>query len=149
MKKVLVFLLLFVVVVLGVEAAYHWDYLSKGRVLPPQIMLENCDEVKVEVFKYDWDKEMALAIAKAESKCDVNAKGDTDLVFVEMGREYGYSVGAFQVRILPGREDCDTFDLKKNVECAYKLYKDAGDDFTDWTMYLNGNYKNYMWHTIW
>ena len=149
MKKFFLLLITLIIVVAGVEVIYKWDYISTGRVLPPQIMLENCDEVKNEVWKYDWDKEMALAVAKAESKCDINAKGDTDLVFNENNREYGYSVGAFQIRILPGREDCDTYDLKKNVECAYKLYIEARRTFTDWTMFLNGNYKNYMWHTIW
>ena len=88
-------------------------------------------------------------MAKAESKCNAEARGDTDLTFTENEREYGYSVGAFQVRILPGRENCDTYDLKTNVKCAYDLYVDAGRRFTDWTMFLNENYKNYMWHTIW
>lgn len=149
MKKFFLLLVTLIIAVAGVEIIYKWDYISTGRVLPPQIMLENCDEVKAEVWKYDWDKEMALAVAKAESKCNTNAKGDMDLVFNENGREYGYSVGAFQIRILPGREDCDTYDLGTNVQCAYKLYIDAGRTFTDWTMFLNGNYKNYMWHTIW
>ncbi|MBQ6570944.1 hypothetical protein IJI02_01205 [Candidatus Saccharibacteria bacterium] len=148
MKKLLLLLATFVVVVLGVEAVYHWDYLATGRILPPQITLENCEEIKTEVWKYDWDRELALAVAKAESKCDTQAKGDTDLVFMENGREYGYSVGAFQIRILPGREKCDTYDVEKNVKCAYDLYFDAGKNFNDWSMYLNGSYKNYMWHTI-
>ena len=147
MKKVLFYLLLIVAVFVGVLAIYKWDYLSTGRILPPQIMLENCEEVRKEVFKYDWNKEVALSVAKAESKCDTEAKGDTDLVFTENGREYGYSVGAFQIRILPGREECDTFDLSINVKCAYDLYLKAERKFTDWTMYLNGNYKNYMWHS--
>lgn len=148
MKKIFMLLVLFVLVFVGVEAIFHWDYLSTGRVLPPQITLENCDEVKKEIWKYDWDREIAFAIAKAESKCDTKAKGDTNLVFQENNREYGYSVGAFQIRIIPGREDCDTFDLETNIKCAYNLYKDAGEKWTDWTMFLNGNYKNYMWHTI-
>ena len=148
MKKVFMLLVLFVVVFVGVEAMFHWDYLSTGRILPPQITLENCDEIKKEIWKYDWDKEMAFAIAKAESKCDTKAKGDTDLVFTENNREYGYSVGAFQIRIIPGRENCDSFELETNVKCAYDLYKSSGEKWTDWTMFLNGNYKNYMWHTI-
>lgn len=146
MKKILTLLLVFVLAVAGVEAYFHWDYLSTGRILPPQITLENCEELKKEVWKYDWDKEMAFAVAKAESKCNANAKGDTDLQFSEGGKTYGYSVGMFQVRILPGREECDSFDIETNVRCAYKIYLDAGRKFDDWTMYTNGNYKNYMWH---
>ena len=149
MRKYFRLLLTLVAVVATVELAYHWDYVKTGRVLPPQITLENCEALRDEVWKYDWDREVALAVAKAESKCNVEARGDTDLTFIENGREYGYSVGAFQVRILPGREDCDTYDLKTNVKCAYDLYVDAGRRFTDWTMFLNENYKNYMWHTIW
>lgn len=149
MKKLLILLLILIVAVVGVEAVYHWDYLSTGRVLPPQITLKDCEMLKKEVFKYDWDREVAFAVAKAESKCDNFAKGDTDLIYKENDREYGYSVGAFQVRILPGREECDTFDLETNVKCAYKIYMDAGRKFDDWSMYINGNYKNYMWHTIW
>lgn len=148
MKKVFMLLVTFVVVVVGVEAYFHWDYLSTGRILPPQITLENCEGIKAEVWKYDWDKEMAFAIAKAESKCNTGAKGDADLVFHQSGREYGYSVGAFQVRILPGREECDTYDLATNVKCAYNIYIEAGRNFSDWTMFQNENYKNYMWHTL-
>ena len=81
---------------------------------------------------------------KAESKCNVNAKGDEDLTYEENGRVYGYSVGAFQVRILPGREDCDTYDLEKNVECAYNIYVAKGRGFTDWSMFLNGQYLEYL-----
>lgn len=149
MKRMFFLLILFVLVVAGVEAAFHWEYISTGRVLPPQITLEDCEDVRNEIWKYDWDHEVAFAIAKAESKCDKNAKGDTSLVFNEGGREYGYSVGVFQVRILPGREECDTYELPMNVKCAYNIYVGAGRNFTDWSMYTNGNYKNYMWHTIW
>ena len=147
MKKFFVFIFVFCFVYFGAMAMYQWENLVNGRILPPQIMLENCGEVREEVDKYDWDREVALAIAKAESKCDTNARGDTELVFHENGREYGYSVGVFQVRILPGREECDTFDLSTNVKCAYDLYLKAERKFEDWTMYLNGNYKNYMWHS--
>ena len=90
------------------------------------------------------DVKLATAVMKAESKCDAEAKGDLDLVYEEEGRQYGYSMGAFQVRILPGREDCDTFDLKKNVECAYNIYNEAGREFTDWSMFNNGKYRDFL-----
>lgn len=149
MKKVLTLLFLFVVVFLAVMGIYHWDYLSTGRVLPPNITIENCEDAVKEIQKYDWDKEMATAIMKAESKCDANAKGDVDLVFTEKGREYGYSVGLFQIRILPGRERCDTFDIATNVKCAYEVYSSAGGTWGDWSMYENGKYKDYIWRTLW
>ncbi|MBR3180760.1 hypothetical protein IKF63_01630 [Candidatus Saccharibacteria bacterium] len=109
-----------------------------------KLVANDCDKVVREIEKYDWDAKMATAVMKAESKCDVNTKGDTDLVFEENGREYGYSVGAFQVRILPGREECDTFDLEKNVSCAYNIYVDAGRNFKDWSMFLNGKYREFL-----
>lgn len=149
MKKVLVLLGLFIVTFLGVMAVYHWDYLSAGRVLPPNITIENCDKATEEINKYPWDAELATAIMKAESKCDANAKGDTDLIFTERGREYGYSVGLFQVRILPGRESCDSFDIETNVKCAYDIYFEAGKKWDDWSMYANGKYRDYMWRTLW
>ena len=149
MKKVISLFVLFLVVFLGVMAMYHWDLLSTGRVLPPNITIENCEKIVAEIQKYDWDKELATAVMKAESKCNTEAKGDTDLVFVDKGREYGYSIGAFQVRILPGREECDTFDVGTNVKCAFGIYKDAGEKWDDWSMYSNEKYKDYMWRTIW
>ena len=107
----------------------------------------DCEKVIKEIEKYDWDTKVATAVMKAESKCDTEIKGDTDLVFEENGREYGYSVGAFQIRILPGREECDTYELEKNVECAYNIYLNKGRTFTDWSMFLNGKYKEFLEET--
>lgn len=104
----------------------------------------NCAKIIREIEKYDWDEKVATAVMKAESKCDVNVRGDDDLVYEENGREYGYSVGAFQIRILPGREDCDTYDLETNVRCAYEIYLKADRQFTDWSMFLNGKYHEYI-----
>ena len=109
-----------------------------------KLAINNCDKIISEIEKYDWDSKVATAIMKAESKCNVNAKGDEDLAFEENGRIYGYSVGAFQVRILPGREDCDSYDLETNVECAYNIYTAKGRAFTDWSMFLNGKYLDYL-----
>lgn len=109
-----------------------------------KLVTNDCDRAIAEIEKYDWDTKMATAIMKAESKCDANIKGDEDLTYEEDGRIYGYSVGVFQVRILPGREDCDTFDLETNVSCAYNIYVEAGREFTDWSMYINGKYREYL-----
>ena len=109
-----------------------------------KLAVNDCDKIVKEIEKYDWDIKLATAIMKAESKCDINTKGDTDLVYEENGREYGYSIGAFQVRILPGREDCDTFDLKTNVECAYNIYIKADREFVDWSMFNNGKYREFL-----
>ena len=83
-----------------------------------------------------------VAISKAESSCRYDAKGDTNLTYQKNGRTYGYSVGAFQVRILPGREHCDTFDLETNVRCAYEIWK--GQNYRAWSAWSNGKYRRYL-----
>ncbi len=109
-----------------------------------KIASNECDLVIQEIEKYDWDVKVATAVMKAESKCEIQIKGDQDLVYEEKGREYGYSIGPFQIRILPGREHCDTYDVATNVACAYDIYTTAGRTFTDWTMFINNRYKNYL-----
>ena len=103
MKKLVTFLIIFA---LGFVACYtalvdpEWFRgIGLGEV---KMAATDCGKVVREIEKYDWDVKLATAVMKAESKCDINVKGDTDLVFEENGREYGYSVGVFQVRILPG-----------------------------------------------
>ena len=84
-----------------------------------------------------------MAVVKAESNCRQEALGDTSLVYMQNGREYGYSKGVFQIRILPGREQCDSYDLVTNVSCAYKIYSYRGN-FTPWSVYKNGRYLDYL-----
>lgn len=95
-----------------------------------------------EVSKYDWDTKIMLAIAKAESNWRKDAVGDTDLTYRKNGRVYGYSVGVFQIRVLEGREACDTFDIATNVSCAYRVYRSQG--LRAWSVYTNGKYTRYL-----
>lgn len=83
-----------------------------------------------------------VAISQAESNCQAEAKGDTTLTYEQNGRTYGYSVSVFQVRILPGREACDTFDIVKNVECAFNIWK--GQGYRAWSVYTNGKYAQFL-----
>ena len=83
-----------------------------------------------------------LAIAKAESGCRSNARGDGHLTYTQNSRTYGYSLGLFQVRILPGREHCDTNEVQVNVRCAYNIYK--GQGLSAWSVYSNGAYKKHL-----
>ena len=148
--KKLLWLLLILTIIIGGALLYlsfknpSWKEEISTPTLPTTF---ECSDIEKEIKKYDWDRETALAIAKAESDCDANSRGDEDLTYENNGREYGYSVGAFQVRILEGREECDTFDLETNVKCAYNIYSDKGD-FSDWSMYENGRYKLYKRHNI-
>ncbi|MCL2371737.1 hypothetical protein FWC63_03310 [Candidatus Saccharibacteria bacterium] len=103
----------------------------------------DCSEIDAALEAYDdWPIETMRAIARAESKCDVSTIGDTNLTFERYGRTYGYSVGAMQVRILPGREHCDTLDVETNVSCANWIYNYQG--LRAWSVWNNGRYLRYM-----
>lgn len=123
------------------------DFASTAKIVPPTPVFADCSEIESEIKKYNWDAELAFAIAKAESQCNANAYGDEDLVYQKDNRNYGYSVGVFQVRILPGREDCDSYDIQKNVACAYDVYSEK-NDFSPWSGYSTGKYKRYFWRTL-
>ncbi|MBR3232932.1 hypothetical protein IKF74_01460 [Candidatus Saccharibacteria bacterium] len=144
MKKIILWLLLFGLGFLTCYTIFVDSNWFKFGLDQAQMAANDCDRVIEEIKKYDWDVKLATAVMKAETKCNINAKGDTEYIFEENGREYGYSMGAFQVRILPGREECDTFDLETNVRCAYNIYVKAEREFTDWTMFVNGKYHEYL-----
>lgn len=83
-----------------------------------------------------------LAISKAESNCRIKAKGDTHLTYKRNNRIYGYSISVLQVRILEGREHCDEFNIKINIQCAYQIWESQG--YEAWTMYTNNEYLKYL-----
>jgi len=101
-----------------------------------------CEAVRVEASKYDWDVNLIVAISKAESNCRVEARGDGHLTYNKNGRVYGYSLSVLQVRIMEGREHCDTHDLATNIKCGYNIYK--GQGYGAWSVYKNGKYKKYL-----
>ena len=84
-----------------------------------------------------------MAVVMAESGCRSTAVGDTNITYWQGGYEYGMSYGGFQVRILPGRERCKTFDIATNVDCAYQIYKGSGS-WTPWSVYTNGRVYDYL-----
>lgn len=102
-----------------------------------------CEAVREEVNKYgDWNHDIMVAISKSESGCRSNARGDNHLTFTRNGRTYGYSLGLFQVRILPGRERCDTYDVQVNVRCAHDIFQ--GQGYNAWSVFKNGAYKKHL-----
>jgi len=108
---------------------------------PP--VLTGCEAVRNELKKYSgWDVALMTAIARAESNCRAEARGDNHITYKENGRTYGYSLSAFQVRILPGQEDCDTHELSVNVRCAYNVWK--GQGYKAWSVYNNGKYRKFL-----
>lgn len=81
-----------------------------------------------------------VAISQAESHCNENAVGDQTLTYQQNGRTYGYSIGALQVRILPGREHCEN---KENYwQCAHAIWQSQG--YRAWSVYKSGRYLTYM-----
>lgn len=153
---------------LAVILLLFFIFLASQRIL--RRSLDNCARLQQEIAQYDWDQDTAFAIAQAESGCDPHALGDRSLTFkgcfldlstdlddvenfgrfskapcVEAPeREYGYSIGAFQVRILPGRTECDTFDLATNVKCAYRVYQEKNFSFTPWSVFNDQTYLEFM-----
>ena len=101
-----------------------------------------CERFQPLLEKYDWDVRTMLAIMRAESGCDPNVTGDTSLTFTQNGRTYGYSVSLFQVRVLPGREACDSHDSATNISCAYMIWKSQG--YKAWSVYTNGRYLRFL-----
>ena len=103
---------------------------------------QGCEAFRRLVAQYDWDVRTMLAIMRAESGCDPNVTGDTSLTFTQNGRTYGYSVSLFQVRVLPGREACDSHDPATNISCAYRVWKSQG--YKAWSVYTNGKYAKFL-----
>nr|DAF69260.1 MAG TPA: hypothetical protein [Caudoviricetes sp.] len=103
---------------------------------------QGCEAYRGLVAQYSWDVRVMLAIMQAESGCNPTVTGDRSLTFQQNGRTYGYSVSLFQVRILPGREHCDSHDPATNIACAYQIWKRQG--YKAWSVYTNNKYLRYL-----
>lgn len=112
-------------------------------VNPPATPLTGCEAVRAEASKYTgWNVSIITAVSEAESHCRFDARGDGHLTYQANGRTYGYSVSVLQVRILEGREHCDSYDLATNVKCAYAIWQ--GQGYSAWSMYTNGKYLKFL-----
>lgn len=101
-----------------------------------------CEQYRGILAQYDWDVDLMMAIMQAESSCNPEAVGDKTLTFQKNGRTYGYSKSLLQIRQLPGREHCDTFDPDIIVKCGYDIWKSQG--YNAWSVYSNGMYKKFL-----
>ena len=91
----------------------------------------------------DWDCNIALAVAKAESGMRCDAVGDGHIAFVKNEIEYGKSYGVFQIRYLVGRPDpSKLLDCEFNINYAYGLYLARG--WQPWSAYTSSAYKKYL-----
>lgn len=98
-----------------------------------------CEAYREEVSKYDWNINLMLAIAKAESGCRTDAVGDN----YPIRGLHAPSCGLFQVRSLKGRPSCEALkDPSTNIYWAYKIYK--GQGLKAWSVYTKGLYKNHL-----
>lgn len=101
-----------------------------------------CEQYRPILSKYDWNVSVMMAIMQAESGCRAGSTGDGHLTYKHAGRTYGYSVSLLQVRILPGRERCDTHDPATNIDCAHGIWK--GQGYRAWSVYKSGKYLAYL-----
>lgn len=81
-----------------------------------------------------------VAISQAESHCNMDAVGDGALTYQQNGRTYGYSIGALQVRILPGREHCE--QPENYWQCVHTIWQSQG--YLAWSVYSSGKYLTYL-----
>lgn len=95
------------------------------------------------VEAFPEDPRTALAVAKAESGLVADRVGDTHIEFTRDGVTMGHSCGLFQVRVLPGRPDCETLkDARTNIAFARKLWEKSG--WSPWSAWKNGSFKKFM-----
>ena len=88
-----------------------------------------CENYRQLISQYNWNVNVMLQIAQAESGCNPSAVGDT---WVIRGL-YAPSCGLFQVRTLAGRPDCESLkDPATNIAWAYKIY--MGQGYPAWSV---------------
>lgn len=93
--------------------------------------------------------DLGQAIVQAESQCYSDAVGDLTLI----GTKYGPSIGLFQVRSLRSPQSFGGVDLWRyawpllqpifNAQAALAITKN-GTDFSAWSVYTSGSYKQYL-----
>lgn len=96
---------------------------------------ECSEHIRKEIARYDWDIELMVSIALAESHC----RADAD----NTGTNYdgSYDIGVFQINSVHGKSREDMMDYKQNIAYAYELYQ--GQGLRAWAAYNNGSYLKY------
>lgn len=109
------------------------------------IACPQAEEMIREVFGKDAD--VAIAIAKAESNLNPDAVGDKHLTYQRDGKQYGDSIGLFQIRTFPDRPHRDLLkDPYINVRYAYVIYTKHG--FAAWSVFKSGKYEKFLSNPI-
>lgn len=112
---------------------------------------QQCQNVE-SCIKYYFPEnyEMALAVAKAESRLNPNAKNyncryDGVSTFCKKGDEinaWSVDCGVFQINTKGLSCPDSLLDFQKNIEHARKMYNDRG--WNPWVAYSGEHYKKYM-----
>ncbi len=95
-----------------------------------------CEQYKSIIRQYDWDSDIAIAIMLAESSCDAEVVNWKDKHATCIG-----SAGLFQIGCINAPIE-EMQNPRKNIEFAYKLYKERG--WKPWGAYTNGSYKKHL-----
>lgn len=99
------------------------------NIIEPEAPKVGCEKYRHLIEQYDWDTEVFLQIAKAESGCNPLAVGDD----YPIRGLHAASCGLFQVRTIAGRPTCEALkDPATNVEWAHKIYK--GQGYVAWSV---------------
>lgn len=86
---------------------------------------------------------IARAVMMAESGGRSDAIGDGHLTYYVNGIKFGYSVGLFQIRQLPGRPSTTSLMSPEfNIRHAAGMWRSQG--WKPWSAYKNGAYKRYL-----
>jgi len=80
----------------------------------------SCESVKCLVSQYDWDTELALKVAQAESNLQPDAYNP------EAHRGCNGSYGVFQISCVHDENPSKFFDEEYNIKRAYELYELEG-----------------------
>jgi hypothetical protein len=102
------------------------------EVREPIELIERGYSIEDKICAYDWDCELMIAVAKAESRLDPNA--------INYNTNGTVDRGIFQVNSIWG--DWSTFDVDENIANAYEIYKIQG--ISAWSAYNNGAYLAYL-----
>lgn len=88
------------------------------------------------VDKFGDDANLAITML---TKCENHA---LDPQATNVNKNGSVDRGVFQINSTNGGEEM--YDWKKNIDTAYKLYKNRGNKFTDWTCAGVIGQKNYL-----
>ena len=117
---------------------------SEEGQTPSQVQSPSSIEEKIlKAWEGTGEGHIAVAVAKSESGLRTDAVGDIPLEYWHEGKKIGHSCGIFQIRVLPGRPNCETLkDADENIEFARKLYDKSG--FYPWSNWKNQRYLKYL-----